>query len=86
MIKECKILFCNPFLNIIVVDFDGLHIQMTGKIDENAKTAFVKYENGVATIVSKKDYDKTLETKIDKVKKNIKIKPEENDGENNSEL
>ena len=69
MIKECKVLFCNPYLDIIVVDFDGLHIQMTGKIDDGVDTIFVKYENGIATIVSKKECDKYLNTKVVKSKK-----------------
>lgn len=86
MIKECKVLSRNPFLNIIVVDFDGLHIQMTGKIDEDAEMIFVKYEDGVATVVSKKEFDKSLEPKVDKPKKNIKIKSEIDGVENNSEL
>lgn len=86
MIKECKVLFCNHYLNIIVVDFDGLHIQMTGKIDEDVDTIFVKYEKGVATIVSKKEYDKSLNAKVSKPKKNINIDSEENGEKYNSEL
>ena len=73
MIKECKVLFYNPFLNIVVVDFEGLHIQLTGKIDEGAETICVKYENGIATIVSKETYDKSSKTKVDKKSKKAKI-------------
>ena len=70
MIKECKVLSCNPFLNIIVIDFDGKTIQMTGKIDKDTKTIFVKYEDGIATISSKEDYEKSLRPKaVQKPKK-----------------
>ena len=72
MIKECKVLSCNPFLNIIVIDFDGKTIQMTGKIDKETKTIFVKYEDGVATISSKEDYEKSLRSKVNKKLKKVK--------------
>ena len=72
MIKECKVLSYNPFLNIIVIDFDGKTIQMTGKIDKDAETIFVKYEDGVATISSKEDYEKSLKPKVDKKLKKVK--------------
>lgn len=72
MIKECKVLSCNPFLNIIVIDFDGKTIQMTGKIDKDTKTIFVKYEDDFATISSKEDYENTLKPKADKRAKKVK--------------
>ena len=71
MIKECKVLSCNPFLNIIVIDFDGKTIQMTGKIDKDVKTIFVKYENGIATVSSKEDYEKSLKPKAVKKPKKV---------------
>ena len=71
MIKECKVLSCNPFLNIVVIDFDGKTIQMTGKIDKDIKTIFVKYEDGVATISSKEDYEKSLKPKAVKKPKKV---------------
>ena len=71
MIKECKVLSCNPFLSIIVIDFDGKTIQMTGKIDKDVKTIFVKYEDGVATISSKEDYEKSLKPKAVKKPKKV---------------
>ena len=71
MIKECKVLSCNPFLNIIVIDFDGKTIQMTGKIDKDVKTIFVKYEDGIATISSKEDYEKSLKPKAVKKPKKV---------------
>mgnify|MGYP003302600230 CR=1 FL=1 len=71
MIKECKVLSCNPFLNIIVIDFDGKTIQMTGKINKDTKTIYVKYEDGVATISSKEDYEKSLKPKTGKKSKKV---------------
>lgn len=71
MIKECKVLSCNPFLNIIVIDFDGKTIQMTGKIDKDTKTIFVKYEDGVATVSSREDYEKSLKPKVVKKPKKV---------------
>ena len=71
MIKECKVLSCNPFLNIIVIDFDGKTIQMTGKIDKDVKTIFVKYEDGIATISSKEDYEKSSKPKAVKKPKKV---------------
>ena len=71
MIKECKVLSCNPFLNIIVIDFDGKTIQMTGKIDKDIKTIFVKYEDGVATVSSREDYEKSLKPKAVKKPKKV---------------
>ncbi len=71
MIKECKVLSCNPFLNIIVVDFDGLHIQMTGKIDKDTEAIYVKYEDGIATISSREDYEKFSKPKAIKKPKKV---------------
>lgn len=86
MIKECKVLSCNPFLNIVVIDFDGKTIQMTGKIDEGAKTIYVKYEDGIATVSSVEDYKKSLKSKATKKPKNIEVDSVEDGGEYNSEL
>ena len=71
MIKECKVLSCNPFLNSLVVDFDGLHIQMTGKIDKDTETIYVKYEDGIATVSSKEDYERSLKPKTVKKPKKV---------------
>lgn len=71
MIKECKVLSHNPYLNSILVDFEGMKIQFTGKIEEGTKTIYVKYENGIATIVSNDEYEKFLKPKA--VKKTKKV-------------
>lgn len=72
MIKECKVLSYNKFLNILVFDFDGKQIQTTTKFDAECKIVFVKYKDGKYEIVSKNEYEKSIrgfEKKKDKTKK-----------------
>ena len=51
MFKECKVLSYNKFLNILVFDYDGKQIQTTIKLDDNCKTVYVKYEDGICEFV-----------------------------------
>ena len=44
MIKECKVLSYNKFLNILVFDYSGKQVQTTAKLDTECKTVFVKYK------------------------------------------
>ena len=60
MIKECKVLSYNKFLNILVFDFDGKQIQTTAKLDTECKTVFVKNKDGKYEIVSKNEYEKAV--------------------------
>ena len=60
MIKECKVLSYNKFLNILVFDFNGKQIQTTAKLDTECKTVFVKYKDGKYEVVSKSEYDKYI--------------------------
>lgn len=60
MIKECKVLSYNKFLNILVFDFNGKQIQTTAKLDTECKTVFVKYKDGKYEIVSKNEYEKSI--------------------------
>lgn len=60
MIKECKVLSYNEYLNILVFDFDGKQIQTTAKLDTECKTVFVKYKDGKYEIVSKDEYEKSI--------------------------
>ena len=60
MIKECKVLSCNKYLNILVFDYDGKQIQITAKLDTECKTVFVKYKDGKYEIVSKDEYEKSI--------------------------
>lgn len=84
MIKECKILSYNKFLNILVFDYNGKKIQTTTILDTECETVFVKYKNGKYEIVSKDEYDKYI-CGLNK-KKEIKINSGKNAEISNSEL
>ena len=74
MIKECKVLSYNKFLNILVFDYDGKQIQITAKLDTECKTVFVKYKDGKYEVVSSNEYDKyirNLKKKKIETQKNI---------------
>lgn len=60
MIRECKVLSYNKFLNILVFDYGGKPIQTTVIIDTDCKTVFVKHKNGKYEIVNKNEYDKYI--------------------------
>lgn len=76
MIKECKVLSYNKFLNILVFDYEDKLIQTTAVIDEDCKTVFVKYKDGRYEIVSKAEYEKYIrgltKKKDDSLKSNKK--------------
>lgn len=86
MIKECKVLSYNKFLNILVFDFNGKQIQTTAKLDTECKTVFVKYKDGKYEIVSKNEYEKSIRNYNKKKEKEIEINSEENAEIDNSEL
>ena len=71
MIKKCKVLFHNPHLRIILVDFDGIKIQLTGDIEVNTDMIYVKFEDGIADVVSEADYIKSLKPKVEKKPKKV---------------
>lgn len=83
MIKECKVISYNKFLNILVFDYNGKQIQTTHVLDNECKTVFVKYQNNKYEIVSKSDYekyineDKNKDTSVRTRKKEKEIKPED---------
>lgn len=74
MIKECKVLSYNKFLNILVFEYGGKPIQTTVVIDADCKTVFVKYKDGKYEIVSKSEYEKSIRNF--KNKKEISVKEE----------
>lgn len=86
MIKECKVLSYNKYLNILVFDFNGKQIQTTAKLDTECKTVFVKYKDGKYEIVSKNEYEKSIRNYNKKKEKEIEINSEENAEIDNSEL
>ena len=81
MIKECKVLSYNRFLNILVFDFNGKQIQTTAKLDTECKTVFVKYKDGKYEVVSSNEYDKYIRNlkkkKIETQKNNSEEKIED---------
>ena len=75
MIKECKVLSYNKFLNILVFDYSGKQVQTTAKLDTGCKTVFVKYKDGKYEVVSKNEYEKytrSLSKKKDEISKSVK--------------
>lgn len=85
MIKKCKVLSYNKFLNILVFDYDGKKIQASAKLDTECKTVFIKHEYGKYEVVSKSEYDKYIRSS--NKKKNIKEVDAEKQAEtDNSEL
>ncbi len=76
MIKECKVLSYNKFLNILVFDYNNKPIQITAKLDTDCKTVFVKYKDGKYEIVSKNEYDKSIRSFNKKKVINSDIKAE----------
>jgi hypothetical protein len=86
MIKECKVLSYNKYLNILVFDFNGKQIQTTAKLDTECKTVFVKYKDGKYEIVSKSEYERSIRSFNKKKEKEIEINSEENAEIDNSEL
>lgn len=74
MIKECKILYYNSFLKILVFDYDGKHIQISGTVHPDQETVYIKYENDKYKISNKEEYNFFLRTTRKKrsEKKNFK--------------
>lgn len=77
MIKECKVLSYNKFLNILVFDFNGKQIQTTAKLDAECKIIFVKYKDGKYEIVSKNEYVKFIRNFTKKKDESPKVTLEE---------
>lgn len=69
MIRECNVLSYNKFLNILVFDYDGEQIQTTTILDDINKTVFVEYKGGKYKIVSKDEYNKSIQENKKKEKR-----------------
>lgn len=69
MVKECKVILHNSA--VIVVDFDGTHIQFPATKTKSEKV-YVEYSDGKYTIATKEDYEKSLRSKTDKKSKKVK--------------
>lgn len=86
MIKECKVLSYNKFLNILVFDYSGKQIQTTAKLDTECKTVFVKYKDGKYEVVNKNEYEKSIRNVNKKREKEIEINSDKKAEMDNSEL
>ena len=84
MVKECKVLSYNKFMNILVFDYDGNKIQTTVVLDEKAKSVFVKYENEKYEIISKNIYEK--QNNIEVNEKDILLKPVKKKGQKSENI
>lgn len=69
MIKECKVTIQNSFSSVVM--FDDIEVQVPTSFVVDGR-AFVKYENGVYSVLNKEDYEKSLKTKVDKKPKKVK--------------
>ena len=69
MIKECKVTIQNSFSSVVM--FDDIEVQVPTSFVVDGR-AFVKYENGVYSVLNKEDYEKSLRPKTDKKSKKVK--------------
>lgn len=72
MIKECKVVSYNKFLNILVFNYDGKQIQTTTILDVEQKTVFIRYKDEKYEIVNRDEYDKYIQNMK---KKDMSVKP-----------
>lgn len=86
MIRECKVLFYNRFLNILVFDFNNKQIQTTAELDTECKTVFVRYKDGKYEIVSREEYEKFIRKPSKKKEKDIVCDFKKDTETNTSEL
>ena len=86
MIKECKVISYNKFLNILVFDYDGIQIQTTAILNDESKTVFVRYQNNKYEIVSNNEYESYIhEQKSKDTSKKTRKREKEMDSEDVSE-
>lgn len=69
MIKECKVIIQNSFSSIVLFNDVEIQVPTSSVVDG---IAFVKYENGVYSVLNKEDYEKSLRSKADKKSKKVK--------------
>lgn len=68
MIKECKVIIQNSFSSIVL--FNDVEVQVPTSYVVDGR-AFVKYENGVYSVLNKEDYENTLKPKVVKNPKKV---------------
>ena len=69
MIKECKVIIQNSFSSIVLFNDVEIQVPTSSIVDGRA---FIKYENGVYSVLNKEDYENTLKPKADKRAKKVK--------------
>ena len=69
MIKECKVIIQNSFSSIVLFNDVEIQVPSSSVVDG---IAFVKYENGVYSVLNKEDCENTLKPKADKRAKKVK--------------
>lgn len=69
MIKECKVIIQNSFSSIVLFNDVEIQVPTSSVVDG---IAFVKYENGVYSVLNKEDCENTLKPKADKRAKKVK--------------
>lgn len=68
LVKECRVILLNN--KVAVVLFDDKKVQVPNS-ELIGNTAYVKYDNGVYSVISKEDFDKSI-----KQSKRSKLKAE----------
>ncbi len=63
MIKECKVIMQNG-INIVVL-YDGIEVQLSS--DTKESSVFIKQDNDRYILVTKQEYEKSLEEALNKV-------------------
>ena len=72
LIKECNVILHND--KVAVVVFEGKKIQVPNN-DLIGKTAYVKFEDGKYTVVSKEELDKSNKKRIKKELAKVEVEP-----------
>lgn len=42
MVKECKIIHYNKYQNVVIVDFEGIQLQLPAKLNDGAATCYIE--------------------------------------------
>lgn len=67
MIKECNVIINNK--EVLVVNYDGMMVQLPNSTVIKTNTVFVKFKNGKYFIVGEGEYKKSLIKEVKVIKK-----------------
>ena len=73
MIKECNVILQNELLTVVIYDNKKVQLPTNPKI-LGQRTVFVKFENGIYSIIEQNDFEKEKAIK-NKLKKSAENKP-----------